>query len=96
MTKNHKVEIHRLLQECASEVLEFVQSSESGYPERWVPIVDVKRALELNFVAVPKEATQYGEKGWLFAILARMLEDQGLLEYKRVGSRSYCRSAGQT
>src|SRR5690606_35937529 len=37
-------------------------------------------------------STQYGPKGWLFAILARMLEDQGRLEHKKVGSRSFCRS----
>ena len=53
--------------------------------------MEVKQTLALNFVAVPKDSKQYGEKGWLFAILARMLEDSGELEYKKEGTRSYCR-----
>jgi hypothetical protein len=43
----------------------------------------IKNALELNFLAVPKEGEQYGEKGWLFAILARMLEDKGFVDHKK-------------
>jgi hypothetical protein len=30
--------------------------------------------------AVPQENKQYGKKGWLFAILARILKDEGVLE----------------
>lgn len=44
-----------------------------------VPAAHIKNSLRLNFVAVPKAGKQYGEKGWLFAILARMLEDENLL-----------------
>jgi hypothetical protein len=43
-------------------------------------------------VAVPREGEQYGEKGWLFAILARMLEDEGLVEYRKDGNRAFYRS----
>jgi hypothetical protein len=88
---NHKDKIHQLLRECALIILNFVKEREPFHQDRWVPIVEVKSALDLNFVAVPKDSKQYGEKGWLFAILARMLEDSGELEYKREGARSYCR-----
>lgn len=85
--------VHKLLHDCALEILQFVKGHESAHNEGWVPIVAVKTTLALNFVAVPKASKQYGEKGWLFAIFARMLEDDGLLEYKKEGSRSFCRSA---
>jgi len=80
------------LRACAVELLAYVREVELGHPDCWVPIVQVKDALALNLVAVPKASKQYGEKGWLFAILARMLEDEGSLEYRRAGSRSYCRT----
>ena len=89
----HKDKIHKLLRECALEVLSFVREREPVYQDRWVPIVEVNDSLALKFVAVPKDSKQYGVKGWLFAILARMLEDNGELEYKKEGTRSFCRSA---
>jgi hypothetical protein len=49
-------------------------------------------SLELNFVVVPRDNKQYGEKGWLYTILARILEDEGALEYMKVGSRAFYRS----
>lgn len=89
---NSRDKLHALLRACCDEMLEYVREREALHPDRWVPAVDVKKGLDLNFVAVPKGSKQYGEKGWLFAILARMLEDDERLEYKREGSRSYCRS----
>lgn len=89
---NSKHKIHALLRQCCDELLLHVRDRERFYCDRWVPAAEIKKTLELNFVAVPKSSTQYGQKGWLFAILARMLEDDGRLEYKPVGSRSYCRS----
>jgi len=80
------------LDEAAYEVLAYIKDSELLFEDRWVPAADIKSKLELNFVAVPKLATQYGEKGWLFAILARMLEDKALVEYEKRGSRAYYRS----
>ena len=35
---------------------------------------------------------QYGEKGWLFAILARMLENEDKVQYRKVGSRAFYRT----
>jgi len=90
---NHKENLHALLNECSHELLAFVREREPLYQDRWVPAVEIKDTLRLNFIPYPKSSKQYGEKGWLFAILARMLEDEGTLEYKREGSRSYCRSA---
>jgi hypothetical protein len=90
---NSKEKLHGLLRQCCDELLIYVREREPLHEERWVPVAEVKKGLELNFVAVPKSSKQYGEKGWLFATLARMLEDEGRLQYQRVGSRSYCRSA---
>jgi hypothetical protein len=92
---DHKTAIHQQLRACADILLSYIKGIEPGYSDRWVPIADIKHSLELNFVAVPKANTPRGEKGWFFAILARMLEDRRLLEYDRRGSRSYCRSRTQ-
>ena len=89
---NRKDAIHGLLKVRTFEVLEFIRESESSYENQWVSAVDIKNSLDLNFVAVPKDNEQYGEKGWLFAILARMLEDEGAIEYKKEGSRAFYRS----
>ena len=89
---DRKKTIHGLLDQCALELLEFIKEAELRHEDRWVPIAEVKNALELNFVAVPRCGVQRGEKGWLFASLARMLEDKGLLDYEKRGTRSYCRS----
>ena len=89
---DRKKSIHQRLDQCALELLEFIKESESSHKDRWVPTAYIKNALSLNFVAVPKRGVQRGEKGWLFAILARMLEDKALLDYEKRGSRSFCRS----
>jgi len=89
---DHKLKIHQHLQAVADELLAYVRSSESSHAEGWVPAVQIKDALALNFVATPQQGIQYGPKGWLFAILARMLEDQGSLEHRKSGSRSFFRS----
>ena len=89
---DHRSKIHGHIQAAADELLAFVRGSESSHQEGWVPAVQIKDALELNFVAVPQQGNQYGPKGWLFAILARILEDQGRLEHKKVGSRAFFRT----
>jgi len=89
---DRKAAIHRLLKDATIELLEFIKEQESSFGERWVPAADIKNALALNFVAVPKKGKQYGERGWLFASLARMLEDQSLVDYRKQGSRAYYRS----
>lgn len=90
----HKEAIHKLLNEAALELLAFIKDAESNSKEQghWVAAADIKNSLDLNFVAVPKSGTQYGEKGWVFATLARMLEDKSLIKHTKIGSRSFYRS----
>ncbi len=89
---NRKDAIHGLLKVIAFELLEFIRESEPSHEDRWVPAADIKNSLELNFVAVPVENVPRGEKGWLFAILARMIEDEGLVEYKKEEGRAFYRT----
>ena len=86
-----KARIHKLLQECTNELYAYIKESEST-PDRWVPAAKIKNDLELNFPSVPIANTQYGDRGWLFAILARMLEDRGRIEYKKEGSKAFYRT----
>ena len=85
--------IHNLIEVIAYEILQFIKSQEAAYDDRWVPAADIKSSLDLNFVAVPISNKQYGEKGWFFAIMARLLEDKGLVEFMKDGSRSFYRSS---
>ena len=89
---DRKKNIHDMLNKISIEILEFIKENESFFTDRWVPSVHIKKSLDLNFVSVPKANKQYGEKGWLFAIMARMLEDQGLVKYKKIGNRAFYRS----
>ena len=91
---NRKQTIHNLLGQAALELLAFIEELQPHFKsqECWVPAAELKRELELNFVAVPKSGKQYGEKGWVFATLARMLEDRGLVEYRKSGGLAYYRS----
>lgn len=89
---DRKQKIHDLLHNMADELLAYIKEQEHNYEDGWVPAVHVKRALDLNFMAVPKQNKQYGEKGWLLQVLARMLEDKGLLLHKKLGNRAFYRS----
>lgn len=91
---NRQTVIHNLLEVIAFEVLQFIRMERSAFDDGWVPAADIKKKLDLNFVAVPKANKQYGEKGWLFGIIARMLEDRGLVEYKKRGNRAFYRPTG--
>jgi hypothetical protein len=89
---NSKDKIHALLQQCCDEVLTFMHERESLYADRLVPATDVNDGLGINFSAVPKNSQDpSGQKGWLFATFARMLEEQGRLEHHKKGNRSYYR-----
>ncbi|HEY8085347.1 MAG TPA: hypothetical protein VIE69_07065 [Methylophilaceae bacterium] len=86
--------IHKLLNDAALELLAYIKDSESEFKgnNRWVPAAKIRNDLDLSFVAVPKSGIQYGRKGWVFATLARMLEDNSFIEHKKLGSRAYYRS----
>ena len=92
---DRKERIHEMLAKLAQEVLEYIKEKESSYKDRWVPSIHIKKALDLNFVCVPKNNKQYGEKGWLLAILARILEDKGQIEHNKIGNRAFFRSLSQ-
>ena len=89
---NTKDKIHGLIKEISSEVLQFIRENESPSNDGWVPAAQIKNDLGLNFAAVPKTNQQYGQKGWFFAIIARLLEDQNLIEYKKFNERAYYRT----
>ena len=88
-----KQKIHGLLNNMADELLAYIKEKETSFKDRWVPSTHIKKELDLNFVCVPKNNKQYGEKGWLLAILARILEDRGLVEHNKIDNRAYFRSA---
>jgi hypothetical protein len=79
---NRKEVIHDALEQIALEMLHFIADAGKRYPDGWVPATHIKDELQLNLHCYPKIKTQHGRKGWLFSILARMLEDRGLLGYQ--------------
>lgn len=87
-----KDKVHDLINQIAQEVFGAIKEQEPKHSDRWVPAALIRRELELDFVAVPKANKQYGEKGWLFAIIARKLEDKNMIEYKKTGGRAFFRS----
>ena len=87
-----KDKVQSLIQQLANEIYEFIKENESGVDEGWVPIAKIKNDLELKFVCVPKDNKQYGPKGWVFAAIARILEDQNRILYKKIGYRSFCKT----
>lgn len=88
----HKTNIHNLIKQMSIEIFDFIKQEEPKFRDRWVPSAHIKNSLELDFVAVPKANKQYGQKGWLFAIIARILEDQGQVRYQKVNGRAYYRT----
>lgn len=89
---NRKKTIHDLLQRISIELLEFIKEEESSFDDRGVPAVHINKSLELKFFAVPRANQQQRKKDWLFAILARMLEDKDLIKYKKDGNRAFYKS----
>jgi hypothetical protein len=78
---------------AAREVLEHIRDVESGFLDRWVPASKIKSDLGLRMVSYPVANKINNETGWLFATLARLLEDRGAIEFRKEGSRSFYRSA---
>jgi hypothetical protein len=86
--------IHSLLGGCCDEVFEFIKQRESQHTDGLVPATDVNNGMGINFSAVPKMSKKAsGQRGWLLATLARMLEDQGRIEIRKKGSRTVYRIA---
>lgn len=90
--------VRKLLSDMSLQVLGFIMESESRFndPERWVPATNIKKEMGLLLCSYPKSGPTQADTGWLFGIIARKLEDNGLLEYdsKNPNKRhqSFCRS----
>jgi len=89
---NRKDKVQSLILQIADEIYEFIKENEPFVDDGWVPIATIKNKLGLMFVCVPKANKQYGPKGWVFAAIARILEDQNRISYKKVGNRSFCKT----
>ena len=86
---SHKQNVERLFHELAFEVRSFIASSESGFPERWVPATYIKDQLGLAKNAYPLENVTDNKTGWLFSTIARHLQEKDMVKYKKVGSRAF-------
>ena len=84
-----KQKVHELFDEMSDEVHEFIKSSELGFSEGWVPATFIKDQLDLKKSAYPQGNDIDNKTGWLFATIARHLQDKEKLLYKKVGSRSF-------
>lgn len=89
---SRKDKVQSLIQQLADEIYEFIKENEPFVKDGWVPTTRIKDKLELNFVCVPIENKQYGPKGWVFAAIARILEDQDRISYKKMGNNSFCKT----
>lgn len=90
---DHKAEIHASLQGMANILLDFITQTGQTKRNGWVPAPYIKRELDLLVLCYPKNnVKQHGRKGWLFSILARMLEDAGQLEYRFDGKNAHYRA----
>jgi len=89
---SRKDTIQRLLDETAIEIFGHIKDSEPSYPERWVPAANIKDELGLKLPSYPQKNKINNETGWLFGTLARILEDKGLVEFRKANNRSFYRS----
>jgi len=89
---SRKDKIQGLLDEAAMEICGHIKDSEPSYPERWVPAANIKDALGLKLPSYPRENKINNETGWLFGTLARILEDKGLVEFRKASNRSFYRT----
>ncbi len=85
----HKSKIHELFSEMSNEICDFIKESESDFGESWVPATFIKDQLELKKSAYPQENKIDNKTGWLFATIARHLQDEQKVLFKKVGNRSF-------
>lgn len=90
---DHKSKIHELFGEMADEVCDFIKSSEAGFGEGWVPAIYIKDQLELKKSAYPQGNKIDNKTGWLFSTIARHLQDEKKVLFKKVGSRSFYKTS---
>lgn len=87
-----KQTVHLLFDEMSDEVHNFIKSSDSDFSEGWVPATFIKDQLELTKSAYPQGNDIDNKTGWLFATIARHLQDKGKLLYKKIGNRAFYKS----
>lgn len=86
---SHKEKLHVLFDEMADELAAFIDESQSGFSDDWVPAAYIKDQLQLKKSAYPQGNKIDNETGWLFSTLARHLQDKGKVDYKKIGNRSF-------
>ena len=90
---NRKENISTLFDSIATEVYSFIKESESEFNEGWVPAAHIKEQLDLKKSSSPQSNKVDNKTGWLFATIARHLEDENKVEFKKNGSRSFYKSS---
>jgi len=92
---DRKTSVRAAVNAIAREVLLFVGDTVRADAGGWVARADICDALDLRYPATPKSGDQsHGRRddaGELFAVIARLLEDKALLEYRNDGGRAYYR-----
>lgn len=88
----HRASIGHLFVKMADQILAFVKEVESEFDDRWVPATYIKDQLDLKKDSYPIENDVQSRTGWVFAALARNLQDRGKVEFRKENSRSYYRS----
>lgn len=89
---SYKERIHDLFDAMADEMAAFIKESESGFSDGWVPATYIKDQLQLKKSAYPQGNKIDNETGWLFATMARHLQDKGKIHFKKSGNRSFYKS----
>ena len=77
-----KNSIDQLFNKMADQVLSFIAKSESGFSEGWVPAAYIRQELNLTKNAYPQGNKTDNKTGWLFATLARHLQDQNKVDHR--------------
>jgi len=92
---DRKTSVHASVNAIAREVLLFVGDAARAEAGGWVARADICDALGLRYPAAPKNGDQprnrCDDAGELFAVIARLLEDKELLEYRNDRGRAYYR-----
>ncbi|WP_369854439.1 hypothetical protein [Candidatus Thalassolituus haligoni] len=86
---SNKSKVDELFNAMSDEVCKFIKSSESGFSESWVSATYIKEQLDLKKPAYPQGNKIDNKTGWIFATIARHLQDQNKVLFKKVGSRSF-------
>lgn len=82
-----KEHIQHLLESMADEVEMFIRRADD-----WVSRTLIVNSLGLRREVDPLGQKNHGQKGFLCQVIMRLLEDQGRVEYKKEGDRTYYRA----